>query len=126
MYREVTMIEVTEVLRLWRDGVPTKRLAAQLGLAPKTVRRYVEVASAHGLRVDGPPPTDEDLREVLSPCIRPAAGREGMAGPSAPRIAPRSRSGSRRASDSPRSGSYWGARVSCWRIPCCIASRSRS
>ena len=30
MYREVTMIEVTEVLRLWRAGLPTKRLAAQL------------------------------------------------------------------------------------------------
>jgi len=74
MYREVTMIEVTEVLRLWRDGVPTKRLAAQLGLDPKTVRRYVEVASAHGLRVDGPPPTDEDLREVLL-ALHPAGGR---------------------------------------------------
>ena len=24
MYREVTMIEVTEVLRLWRAGLPTK------------------------------------------------------------------------------------------------------
>ena len=32
MYREVTMLEVKEVLGLWRDGVPTKRLAAQLGL----------------------------------------------------------------------------------------------
>jgi DNA-binding CsgD family transcriptional regulator len=39
MYREVTMIEVEEVLRLWRARVPTKRLAAQLGLDPKTVRR---------------------------------------------------------------------------------------
>jgi hypothetical protein len=26
MYREVTMLEVTEVLRLWREGVPTQRL----------------------------------------------------------------------------------------------------
>ena len=34
MYREVTKIEVIEVLRLWRDGLPTKRLAAQLGLDP--------------------------------------------------------------------------------------------
>ena len=54
MYREVTMIEVTEVLRLWRDGLPTKRLAAQLGFDPKTVRRYLEVASTTALRVDGP------------------------------------------------------------------------
>jgi hypothetical protein len=48
MYREVTMVEITEVLRLWREGVPTKRVAAQLGLDPKTVRRYLEVASATG------------------------------------------------------------------------------
>lgn len=30
MYREVTMLEVKEVLRVWREGVPTKRLAAQV------------------------------------------------------------------------------------------------
>jgi DNA-binding CsgD family transcriptional regulator len=40
MYREVTMIEIREVFRLRGDGVPKKRIAAQLGLDPKTVRRY--------------------------------------------------------------------------------------
>jgi hypothetical protein len=43
MYREVTMIEVKEVLRLRGEGVPKKRIAAQLGLDPKTVRRYLEI-----------------------------------------------------------------------------------
>ena len=37
MYREVTMIEVREVLRLRGEGLPKKRIAAQLGLDPKTV-----------------------------------------------------------------------------------------
>lgn len=74
MYREVTMIEVLEVLRLWRAGLPTKRLAAQLGLDPKTVRRYLEVAGATGLRVEGAPPTDDELREVLL-ALHPAGGR---------------------------------------------------
>ncbi len=37
MYREVTMIEVKEVLRLRGEGLPKKRIAAQLGLDPKTV-----------------------------------------------------------------------------------------
>ena len=32
MYREVTMFEVTEALRLWLSGTPQKRIAAQLGL----------------------------------------------------------------------------------------------
>ena len=54
MYREVTMIEITEVLRLWRDGVPKKRIAARLGLDPKTVRRYITTAETTGLPCDSP------------------------------------------------------------------------
>src|SRR5258705_282437 len=49
-YREVTMLDVKEVLRLWMEGVPRKRIAAQLGLDPKTVRRYVRTATRAGLR----------------------------------------------------------------------------
>ena len=37
MYREVTMIEFREVLRLWQEQVPKKRIVAQMGLDPKTV-----------------------------------------------------------------------------------------
>jgi transposase len=40
-FREVTLQEVKEVIRLWRAQVPKKRIAAQLGLDIKTVRRYV-------------------------------------------------------------------------------------
>lgn len=50
MYREVTMIEFREVLRLWQEQVPKKRIAARLGLDPKTVRRYLSAAEAAGLR----------------------------------------------------------------------------
>ncbi len=63
MYREVTMIEFKEVLRLWQEQVPKKRIAARLGLDPKTVRRYLSAAEAAGLRapletlkVPGPDP----------------------------------------------------------------------
>ena len=48
-YREVTMLEVKEVLRLWLGGVRKKRIARQLGLNIKTVRRYLSAAQAHGL-----------------------------------------------------------------------------
>jgi DNA-binding CsgD family transcriptional regulator len=37
-YREVTMIEITEVLRQWLAGAGRKQIARQLGLDPKTVR----------------------------------------------------------------------------------------
>ena len=48
MYREVTMIEFREVLRLWQEQVPKKRIATLLGLDPKTVRRYLGAAEATG------------------------------------------------------------------------------
>src|SRR5712691_11098332 len=48
-YREVTMFEVKEVLRLWLAGVAKKRIAAQLGLDPKTVRRYLRAGVAAGI-----------------------------------------------------------------------------
>lgn len=74
MYREVTMIELKEVLGLWREGLPKKRLAAQLGLDPKTVRRYLKVAEGTGLRSDGAAVSDEQLRDVLL-ALHPSGGR---------------------------------------------------
>jgi transposase len=74
MFREVTMIELKEVLRLWGKGFPKKRVAAQLGLDPKTVRRYLKAATAAGLRADGDPIRDEQVRDVLL-ALHPAGGR---------------------------------------------------
>ena len=74
MFREVTMIELKEVLRLWGKGVPKKRVAAQLGLDPKTVRRYLKAATAAGLRADGDPISDEQVRDVLL-ALHPGGGR---------------------------------------------------
>src|SRR5712691_10336795 len=48
-FREVTVIETKEVLRLWRSGVTKKRIAAQLGVDVKTVRCYLKVAVDLGL-----------------------------------------------------------------------------
>ncbi len=74
MYREVTMIELKEVLRLRGEGLPKKRLAAQLGLDPKTVRRYLTVAATVGVPASAGPVTDEQLRDVLL-ALHPAGGR---------------------------------------------------
>jgi transposase len=76
MYREVTMNEIKEVLRLWLGGTPKKRIAAQLSLDPKTVRRYVAVAETSGLAVaQGPDAlTEERLTEVLL-ALHPMRGR---------------------------------------------------
>jgi transposase len=61
-FREVTMLEVKEVLRLWLGGAPKKRISAQLGLNVKTVRRYIGAARAEGLaRETGPEALDDGL-----------------------------------------------------------------
>jgi transposase len=74
MYREVTMIELREVLRLRAEGLPKKRIAAQLGLDPKTVRRYLEVATTAGVPATGGAITDEQVRAVLL-ALHPGGGR---------------------------------------------------
>ena len=86
MYREVTMIEIREVLRLRGEGLPKKRIAAQLGLDPKTVRRYLTAAATAGVCVT-PMVSDEDVRQVLL-ALHPTGGRPR--GSSSERGAPRS------------------------------------
>lgn len=72
-YREVTMLEVKEVLRLWLRGVPKKRIALERGLDPKTVRRQIELAQECGLdwRAGEHALTDE-LLVVLAEKLRPS------------------------------------------------------
>jgi transposase len=67
------MIEVREVLRLRGDGLPKKRIAAQLGLDPKTVRRYLTAAASAGVRVTATI-SDEEVRQVLL-ALHPVGGR---------------------------------------------------
>jgi transposase len=53
-FREVTVIEIKEVLRLWlRDDMGQRKIAERAGVDRKTVRRYVEAAEAAGLVRDG-------------------------------------------------------------------------
>jgi hypothetical protein len=54
VFREVSVIEVCEVLRAWLAGKSERAVAAQAGVDRKTSRRYVTAAGAAGLsRVGG-------------------------------------------------------------------------
>jgi transposase len=77
MYREVKMEEVKEVVLLWLLRIGKKRIAAQLGLDAKTVRRYVRAAHKVGLRAAEDPGrlSEEALGAILKE-IRPAPVRE--------------------------------------------------
>lgn len=76
-YREVTLIEVKEILRLWLDGVPKKRIAGLLGVDRKTVRRYTALAAGEGW-APGPAVsaglTDERMTELMV-TLRTGTGR---------------------------------------------------
>jgi transposase len=75
-FREVTMFEIKETLRLWLGGVPKARIAEQLGLDRKTVRRYIAAAARRGL-TDETALTDERMLELaveLRPPIERAHG----------------------------------------------------
>lgn len=76
-FREVTMIEVREVLRLWVAGVPKKRIAAQVRIDPKTVRRYVDQARVLGLGPEGGvEQVDDAFLARLLERLRPVVARE--------------------------------------------------
>jgi transposase len=51
-YREVTVLEIKEVLLQWLDRIGKKRIARTQGGDVKTVRRYVRAAEEAGLRRD--------------------------------------------------------------------------
>lgn len=72
-YREITVIEIKEVLRLWLQGGHGLRPIAELvGVDRKTVRRYIKAAQAAGLVRDGGEGqlTDELLGAVIE-AVRP-------------------------------------------------------
>ncbi|MBC3189503.1 IS21 family transposase [Pseudonocardia sp. C8] len=75
-YREVSVIEVKEILRLWLDGQSLRAVTTLAGVDRKTVRRYVEAGKAAGLDRDGGPGqlTDELLGTVVA-AVRPARPR---------------------------------------------------
>lgn len=78
-YREVTVIEIKEVLRLWlRDDMGLRRIADRSGVDRKTVRRYVEAGEAAGLvRDGGESQLTDQLIGLVVEAVRPSrpAGR---------------------------------------------------
>jgi DNA-binding IclR family transcriptional regulator len=67
-YREVSVIEIKEVLRLWLAGQSLREVTRLARVDRKTVRRYVQAAQAAGVVCeDGDDQlTDEVLGAVVS------------------------------------------------------------
>jgi len=77
-YRELSMIDVREILRRWQVRQSTRQIAVQTGVNRKTVARYVEYADKLSLPRDREL-TDEDIHQVaqcVQVCESPAASSE--------------------------------------------------
>ncbi|MGG5754079.1 IS21 family transposase [Zafaria sp. Z1313] len=72
-FREVSVIEIKEVLRGWLDGAGLRTVAERAGVDRKTARRYVAAAQAAGLeRSAGFDAVDDDLVAAVVTAVRPA------------------------------------------------------
>ena len=72
-FREVSVVEVREVLRAWLEGHGLRTVAARAGVDRKTARRYVAAAENAGLSRDaGAEAVTDDLVGLVVEAVRPA------------------------------------------------------
>lgn len=72
-FREVSVIEVREVLRGWLEGAGLRTVAERAGVDRKTARRYVQAAQEAGLeRSAGWAAVDDALVGAVVAAVRPA------------------------------------------------------
>ena len=72
-FREVSVVEVREVLRGWLEGAGLRKVAERAGVDRKTARRYVAAAEAEGLVRDaGAGALSDELIGAVVAAVRPA------------------------------------------------------
>lgn len=72
-FREVSVVEVREVLRGWLEGAGLRKVAERSGVDRKTARRYVAAAEAEGLtREAGLEALSDELIGAVVAAVRPA------------------------------------------------------
>ncbi len=72
-FREVSVVEVREVLRAWLEGLGLRKVAERAGVDRKTARRYIDAAQAAGLSRDvGVEAVTDGLVGVVVEAVRPA------------------------------------------------------
>ena len=65
-YKEVSRVEIAEVIRRWQSGSSQRHIASGTGLSRDTVRKYLAAARKVGVRQEGPAPTEEQLSLLAS------------------------------------------------------------
>src|SRR5581483_11647517 len=86
-YRELSRMEIQEVVRRWQAGESQRAIARVSGVARATVKKYLRAAEGLGLRTNGPPPSDEQLGHLVQ-AGRVATAPRTWAAPQAERLEP--------------------------------------
>src|ERR1044071_6764234 len=60
-YRELSRMEIVEVVRQWQAGVSQRGIARATGLAQETVKKYLAAAGTLGLSTNGPPLREDQV-----------------------------------------------------------------
>jgi predicted transcriptional regulator len=64
-YKEVSRVEIAEVIRRWQAGYGIREIARGTGLARNTIRKYIFTAKRCDLARDGPAPTESQLVSLV-------------------------------------------------------------
>jgi predicted transcriptional regulator len=64
-YKEVSRVEITEIVRQWQAGRGIHEMSRSTGLSRNTIRKYILTAQNCGLARDGPPPTEPQLLTLV-------------------------------------------------------------
>lgn len=64
-YKEVSRVEITEIIRRWQAGATVRGLARASGLSRNTIKKYILAAEGHGLMRAGPPPTEDQTVSLI-------------------------------------------------------------
>ena len=86
-YRELSRMEIQEVVRRWQAGETQRAIARGSGLARDTVKKYLHVAHKLGVRADGSPPTEAQLVRLVQ-AGRAATAPRTWAAPQTARLEP--------------------------------------
>ena len=86
-YRELSRMEIIEVVRRWQAGESRRAIARSSGLARETVNKYLRAAERLGLQANGPPPIEEQVVRLVQ-AGRVATAARTWAAPQRARLEP--------------------------------------
>src|SRR5438067_9979253 len=86
-YRELSRMEMVEVVRRWQMGESQRAIARASGVARETVKKYLRAAEELGVAANGPPPTEDQVVRLVQ-VGRVVSAPRTWASPQADRLEP--------------------------------------